>query len=106
MAQRVSVMYAGVVVENADVFALFSNPLHPYTIGLLTSIPRMDHKTVKTARLNTIKGIVPNLLHLPEGCRFFDRCPNVKAQCMEREPPLAPHPDKSAKNHMVRCWLY
>ena len=101
MAQNVCVMYAGVVVETADVLTLFANPLHPYTIGLLKSIPRTDRTGKKKQRLNTIKGIVPSLLNLPVGCKFSDRCPDVHEPCRKWEPPLAPQ-----SGHRARCWLY
>jgi len=106
MAQNVSVMYAGVVVETADVRTLFAEPLHPYTVGLLTSIPRVDRDVGKKTRLNTIAGIVPSLLDLPVGCRFSDRCPHVHEPCRKWEPPLAVPPNISRKDHMVRCWLH
>ncbi|MBW2146517.1 MAG: ABC transporter ATP-binding protein [Deltaproteobacteria bacterium] len=106
MAQSVSVMYAGVVVENADVYTLFGEPLHPYTIGLLTSIPRADRDAGKKTRLNTIPGIVPSLLELPVGCRFSDRCPHVHEPCTKWEPPLDPPTKTGKKDHLVRCWLH
>jgi len=106
MAQNVCVMYAGVVVEHANVKTLFKEPLHPYTLGLLTSIPRVRGKGDLKKRLNTIKGIVPNLLDLPIGCRFSDRCPEMHAPCLKKEPPLEPVPRGLDKSHLVRCWLY
>jgi len=104
MCQRVSVMYAGVVVEHTDVRTLFANPLHPYTVGLLDSIPRGRSKA--SGQLKTIPGIVPNLLHLPKGCRFQDRCSQVHAACRESEPPLAAVCDGGDGGHLVRCWLH
>ena len=107
MVQKVSVMYGGVVVESTDVKTLFTNPLHPYTHGLLTSIPRPDRITGKKTRLNTIAGVVPSLLDLPIGCRFSDRCPEVHEPCMKWEPTLAfPEDSKGEKSHLVRCWLH
>jgi oligopeptide/dipeptide ABC transporter ATP-binding protein len=106
MAQNVSVMYAGVVVENTDVRTLFANPLHPYTVGLLTSIPRADHGAGKKRRLNTIPGIVPSLLNLPVGCRFSDRCSHVHEPCHKWEPPLAYPKNGIETDHSVRCWLH
>ncbi len=103
MASRVSVMYAGRVVEQATVDTLFDNPLHPYTHGLLASIPVMG---VVKDRLDTIPGTVPNLIDLPPGCKFAPRClarleHNLEV-CTEREPDLVEYePD-----HLVRCWLY
>ncbi|THH34778.1 ABC transporter ATP-binding protein [Aliishimia ponticola] len=100
MAQKVAVMYAGVVMEEADVGELFDEPLHPYTQGLLNSIPR-GHS--RGSALKAIPGIVPNLLHLPTGCRFRDRCPAAHAPCGKAEPPLQRMPDSARK---VRCWLH
>lgn len=98
IAHQVVVMYAGVVVEKADVERLFSQPLHPYTQGLLISLPRLD---VELERLNVIPGVVPNLLQLPAGCRFHPRCPQCMEICRQQEPPLI------SKNGVeVRCWLY
>ena len=106
MAQKVSVMYAGVVVESTDVITLFAKPLHPYTQGLLTSIPRTDRDAGTKKRLNTISGIVPSLLNLPTGCRFGDRCPSIHEPCRKREPPLVQINDKPGESHWVRCWLH
>lgn len=103
MASRVSVMYAGRVVEQATVDTLFDNPLHPYTHGLLASIPVMG---VVKDRLDTIPGAVPNLINLPPGCKFAPRClarhqHNLEI-CTQRDPDLIEYePD-----HNVRCWLY
>jgi len=83
---RAVVMYAGTVVEEAPIGPLFSRPRHPYTEGLLRSIPRI--RDVKLAELPTIPGSVPDLLHLPPGCRFADRCPRAAEVCREREPEL------------------
>jgi len=105
MAQRVCIMYAGVVVETADVLTLFSNPLHPYTLGLLASLPRPQLAGEEKQRLNTIKGIVPSLLHLPMGCKFSDRCPSVFEPCKKWEPPLLAV-DGSEGRHLVSCWLH
>ena len=101
-AQRVMVMYAGKVVEEAPVKELFKEPLHPYTQGLLRSIPRIDTAAIQKKRLEAIPGVVPSLLHLPEGCRFAPRCQFVKPMYTEKEPPL-----KEVKpGHKVACWLY
>ena len=101
-AQRVMVMYAGKVVEEAPVKELFKEPLHPYTQGLLRSIPRIDTAAVQKKRLEAIPGVVPSLLHLPQGCRFAPRCQFVKPMYTEKEPPL-----KEVKpGHKVACWLY
>lgn len=86
IADDVIVMYAGKVVEQANVFELFANPRHPYTMGLLRAIPSVDVK--KDQELFTIKGIVPSLLDLPPGCRYSTRCPFVQDICRQQEPPL------------------
>ncbi len=87
-AQRVVVMYAGKVVEQATVEELFARPHHPYTQGLIRSIPRMDKRTAGRTRLSQIPGTVPSLLHPPPGCRFADRCTFVSDACRSEPPPL------------------
>ena len=103
MADRVAVMYAGRIVEQTDVRTLFSQPLHPYTQGLIASIPILGQ--VKE-RLEVIPGSVPNLINLPAGCRFAARCKAREeydlAICSEIEPELLP----VTFHHSVRCWLY
>lgn len=99
MADRVSVMYAGKIVEEAPVKSLFKNPQHPYTIGLLRSIPRIDDEH-DNARLHVIEGMVPDLRRLPEGCPFRDRCPEAQEIC--KKYPLL---EKKQSGHIVRCWL-
>ncbi len=101
-AQRVMVMYAGKVVEEASVKELFKEPLHPYTQGLLRSIPRIDLAATKKQKLEAIPGVVPSLLELPPGCRFAPRCQFVKPMYMEKEPPLK----EVRPGHKVACWLY
>jgi len=96
LAHRVVVMYAGQVVEQASLEELFAAPGHPYTRGLLNSIPRMDGP--RSARLPQIPGHPPSLLTPPDGCRFAARCPDAFADCAQ-EPPLVNHAD-----HQVRCW--
>ncbi len=96
---QVAVMYAGQIVETAGVRKLFKNPLHPYTRGLLVSIPSLS-KHSKT-RLPTIAGSVPDLSHMPEGCRFADRCPDVADICRDRVPLLKP----AGKNRKAACHL-
>ena len=98
MADRAVVMYAGRVVEYADVKEIFKNPKHPYTWGLMTSIPRID-KDVE--RLISIPGVVPDPLHFPSGCRFSNRCFLAKEKCSNEEPPLV----EVEKNHFSRCWF-
>ncbi len=100
-AQRVAVMYAGKVVEEAPVEALFGNPRHPYTQGLIRSIPRVDAHAATRQRLEQIPGSVPNLLRPPPGCRFADRCKFVTADCRAAEPPLI----EAAPGHKVACIL-
>ena len=102
-ADRVVVMYAGKKVEEAPVRALFAAPRHPYTKGLLESIPRLDAELApgrKRTRLNEIEGIVPSLHRLPPGCVFAPRCPFADAQCLEAFPPL----EEAAPQHKVACW--
>ncbi|KZL92300.1 ABC transporter ATP-binding protein [Clostridium magnum] len=98
VADRVVVMYCGKVVEKAPVNKLFENPMHPYTIGLLNSIPKIDEDR---DRLFMIPGTVPNPLEMPEGCAFSDRCHKCMAICKESMPPLLQHKDRQ-----VRCFLY
>jgi oligopeptide/dipeptide ABC transporter ATP-binding protein len=97
----VYVMYAGKIMESADVFELFDNPLHPYTNGLMKSIPKITEDKEST-RLYNIKGMVPNLLYLPKGCRFSPRCEFATDICKEKEPDLY----EVGKNHYVRCFKY
>jgi oligopeptide/dipeptide ABC transporter ATP-binding protein len=101
MAQRVAVMYAGKIMEEADVETLFANPKHPYTIGLLNSIPTLDRKK-KRRRLQTISGVVPSLFRLPEGCLFSERCPDVFEECRR----VVPDIKDLGNNHKVRCLKY
>jgi len=103
MAERVAVMYAGEIVEQAEVNALFDEPLHPYTQGLIGSIPVLGE--IKE-RLDVIPGSVPNLVNLPPGCRFAPRCQaRIKYACTicaEVKPEL----EEVKPGHHVRCWLY
>ena len=103
IAQRVMVMYAAKVAEEAPALDLFKEPLHPYTQGLLRSIPRIDLAATEKRRLETIQGVVPTLKgEIPPGCRFAPRCPHVKAVCTERDPALR----EIKPGHRVACWLY
>ncbi len=85
VADRIAVMYAGRIFEEADVHELYANPAHPYTVGLLESIPRIDEKG---QQLRTIKGLPPNLMRIPTGCPFHPRCPMAQPVCREKVPPL------------------
>jgi oligopeptide transport system ATP-binding protein len=85
VADRISVMYAGRIIEEADVYELYRKPCHPYTLGLLESIPRLD---LKGQELRTIKGLPPNLTRIPPGCPFNPRCPMAEQVCREVVPPL------------------
>ncbi len=98
-ADRVVVMYCGQIVESAEVKSLFAKPLHPYTLGLLKSIPRLDDES--TDPLYMIKGMVPNPMHMPNGCPFSDRCDKCMEVCRQRKPEL-----RKVGDHMVRCFLY
>jgi peptide/nickel transport system ATP-binding protein len=102
-AQRVVVMYAGKKVEEADVDQLFDRPRHPYTRGLLASIPRLDELAQGAAggrRLTEIPGIVPSLDRLPEGCAFAPRCTYATERCWQAVPPL----EEKARDHWAACW--
>ena len=99
LCDEVYVMYAGKVMEHAEIHELFKNPCHPYTYGLLNSIP--DTQGTKD-RLYTIKGMVPNLLKLPQGCRFCPRCDKAMKICMTTQPEL----QTVADGHEVRCHLF
>jgi oligopeptide/dipeptide ABC transporter ATP-binding protein len=99
-AHRVAVMYAGKIVEESDVATIFKNPLHPYTQGLMKSIPRID-ESGSTRRLAEVPGMVPNLYNLPPGCSFFDRCPVGIEKCRAANAKLV----AVDGDHSVRCWL-
>lgn len=99
LCERVAVMYAGKLVECSDVLELFSNPMHPYTWGLLNSIPKI-HEEVR--RLYTIPGIVPSPINLPKGCRYNNRCRLADNLCMNKEPELI----EVSTEHYVRCFHY
>ncbi|MDN5352996.1 MAG: peptide/nickel transport system ATP-binding protein [Clostridiales bacterium] len=99
LCDDVCVMYAGQIVEKATVEMLFENPSHPYTAGLLKSLPRVDDDV---DMLYSIEGMVPNLINIPEGCRFASRCPKAMEKCREKEPPKV----MIETGHEVHCWLY
>ena len=98
IADRIIVMYAGRIVEQAETRELFVNPLHPYTRGLLHSIPSIDDTG---GRLRAIEGVVPEAFSLPGGCYFHPRCPECMKICRDREPELKAY----THDHHVRCWL-
>ncbi len=100
--RRVLVMYAGKIMEEAKTKVLFQNPQHPYTTGLLKSVPRLGDKVrFGKVRLNEIPGMVPSLYELPSGCKFSTRCCSVMAICKEKEPELK----EIEQGHFNRCWL-
>ncbi len=98
-ADRVAVMYAGKIVEVGDVYDVFENPTHPYTKGLLRSVPNID---IEGDELYSMGGLPPNLLKPPSGCRFNPRCPDVMDVCRTLQPPL----DEVAPGQLSACWLY
>ncbi len=100
IADRIGVMYAGRIVEFGNKRDLFYDPQHPYTWGLLGSIPRLDRP--KQERLHSIEGMPPSLIHPPEGCKFRPRCPHAFEKCMQ-EPPLQARVEE--QRHLDRCWL-
>jgi len=103
IAQRIVVMYAGKVVEEGQILAIFEDPRHPYTRGLLKSIPKLGERSrYGRQRLKEIAGIVPSLYELPPGCSFYPRCPEAMAICQEKAPELT----ELGGGHRVRCWLY
>jgi oligopeptide/dipeptide ABC transporter ATP-binding protein len=101
-ADQVIVMYAGKIVEEANVYRIFENPAHPYTRGLLNSIPTVDEQSRSRTLLKAIPGIVPNLLALPAGCHFQDRCAHASERCSKEEPALF----EVEEAHYTACFLY
>ena len=99
MVDTVAVMYCGHIVEKADVYTIFRHPLHPYTEGLLRSIPRMDDTQ---GELQTIEGSVPSIYDMPEGCAFHNRCAQCRAICQKQLPPVV----QAEEGHLVQCWKY
>jgi len=97
ICDRVAVMYAGKIVEQAEVDELFNNPLHPYSIGLLNSLPNLE---ASVDRLPTIPGEPPHLLNLPPGCGYFNRCSKSQSVCKEKLPPV----HTVSHEHSVCCW--
>lgn len=100
-AHEVAIMYAGRIVEEAGTTELFANPHHPYTQGLLASLPRFDRAGGRQKRLTAIPGTVPNLTELPPGCTFTPRCGVAIPHCSLEEPPLK----EISPGHRVRCWV-
>jgi len=98
ICDKVSVMYAGDICETALVKELFQNPLHPYSVGLLDSVPKIN----QSGQLETIHGTVPNLINPPTGCRFHPRCPHAMEICSGVKPPIIEY----SKDHYVACYLY
>jgi oligopeptide transport system ATP-binding protein len=99
LADRVIVMYAGYIVEEADIHSLYENPRHPYTLALLAALPRADRR--RDHRLKSIHGVPPSLLVEPNGCPFAARCDYVMERCLIENPPLSAH----NPTHKVACWL-
>jgi peptide/nickel transport system ATP-binding protein/oligopeptide transport system ATP-binding protein len=102
MSQWIAVMYAGKIVEYTDVVELFRHPEHPYTVGLMASIPNIEAPVPEDRVLQTIPGVVPSLLDLPPGCTFQDRCSLAFTACSKEDPPLF----DNGSGHKVRCWLH
>ncbi|MGD2270865.1 MAG: ABC transporter ATP-binding protein [Desulfobacterales bacterium] len=103
IAQRIVVMYAGKVVEEGASLAIFEDPKHPYSRGLLKSIPKLGERSRHgRERLKEISGIVPSLYDLPPGCSFYPRCPEAMEVCRENPPKMI----DLGERHLVRCWLY
>ena len=99
LADRVLVMYAGYIVESADVKDLYRDPRHPYTLGLLASIPRLDDDERKA--LTPIDGVPPDLVNMPSGCPFHPRCSYARHRCSQ----TMPQPRKVGADHIVACWV-
>jgi oligopeptide/dipeptide ABC transporter ATP-binding protein len=102
MARRVAVMYAGKVVETTETGKLFSAARHPYTRGLMDSLPNLNRPVPADKRLKAITGLVPSLFRLPAGCAFRERCPQAMESRCGEDPPMI----ETQENHWVKCWLY
>jgi len=102
VAGRVMVMYAGEIVESGSVNDLFRSPLHPYTIGLIESIPTLESTQQKLSKLKEISGTVPSLSQVPFGCPFHPRCPTAETRCKTDKPKFK----EISKTHSVNCWLH
>jgi len=101
MCDRVLVMYAGQIVESGDIFDIFDKPMHPYTKGLINSIPKIEISKKDQKKLNVINGYVPHPSNFPDGCRFRPRCPMAFEKCLDKPPMI-----ESEGHHSVRCWLF
>jgi oligopeptide transport system ATP-binding protein len=99
MCKRVLIMYAGNIIEQAAVEEVYANPRHPYTLGLLASIPRLD--AVRKSRLSPIEGLPPDLIDLPDACPFNPRCQYVQDICRQKKPQLR----LVGPEHQIACWL-
>jgi oligopeptide transport system ATP-binding protein len=99
LADRMIVMYAGFIVEEASVKELYANPRHPYTLGLLGSLPRLDED--RPERLRSIEGLPPDLIDLPSGCPFYARCAWRVERCLQENPPL----EALGPQHKLACWV-
>jgi oligopeptide transport system ATP-binding protein len=99
MCKRVLIMYAGNIIEQAPVEEVYANPRHPYTLGLLASIPRLD--AVRKSRLSPIEGLPPDLIDMPDACPFNPRCPYVQDVCRQKKPQLR----SVGPEHQIACWL-
>jgi len=97
-ADRINVMYAGKIIETGTAAEIFANPKHPYTLGLLRSVPRLDE--ARKEKLEPIEGVPPDLVNLPKGCSFYPRCRFHVDKCLEESPPLM----LVAEEHFAACW--
>jgi oligopeptide/dipeptide ABC transporter ATP-binding protein len=102
VAERVMVMYAGEIVESGLVDDIFRSPLHPYTLGLMESIPKLETTQQKLPKLKEISGMMPSLLQVPTGCPFHPRCSAAETRCKTDKPKLK----KISQTHSVSCWLH
>jgi oligopeptide transport system ATP-binding protein len=101
LASTVNVMYAGFIIERGDVYDIYKRPCHPYTMGLLGSLPRLDE--APGTKLVSIPGLPPDLIDLPDGCPFAARCNYATDECLEAMPPIE---EAIGDGHMVRCWWW
>ena len=106
VADEVAIMYAGRMVEYAPVAALYETPRHPYTVGLLRSLPRKREDFKNRRHLEAIAGMVPDLTHLPRGCRYQDRCGWTADKCRQEEPPLLRFEDAEGRQRASACWRH